>query len=361
MSRIRIQRISGDKGFFGASVCEDDLVISMPSSFILDSEGSEDYLNLNDNVKKEILNYLRSLYLGKESLEENNARGDILGSQEGVSLIDSYMWIIEDFLKNGMPFRQQEILRLNGSGRIDWKRTIQKHIPFNKNGTLVYNGLITRSKVFCDDQIMRAYRECVSRSVRVLGWFYNLDDTIFEYNDLSSNEVQVCISVLLHALSTTFDDSYYLRLTHMINILSSKDRDAIDSDKFYGLDRYHYVFEKMVREVFGNKDPSDYYPHAYYIIDGVVKNQDPLRPDCIYQYDSGVVIMDAKYYTNKMPGADDIQKQITYGERLEAMKIEKKSIRNIFILPSQSGEILEYRGYAKTDWSKKPYSIVHVL
>ena len=196
----------------------------------------------------------------------------------------------------------------------------------------------------------------------------------------------------------TFDDVKKIRLSHMLKVLSGVDDSKQVSEIVYGVDKYHYIYERMVDAIFGNiTDIKQYNPNASWFIlceesKLEKKEASSLRPDTIridpyprtYLVDNTTktaYVLDAKYYrygtTGKMddlPETTSIQKQITYASHIEANikdtgKENITAIHNAFILPYNKNannlgrkENLEYIGFSKANWqSNNNENVVHAF
>jgi hypothetical protein len=160
---------------------------------------------------------------------------------------------------------------------------------------------------------------------------------------------------LAHGDGTFVVDSLLVRHHENIDeITLLKDSDRTN-EIVYGVDKYHYVYERMVDYVFSNiTDITKYNPNAkWYLKKNNMEATDAssLRPDTIRleqiadsaNNEKDAYILDAKFYRfgttgseSDLPTTTSIQKQITYGDNIICNLREKENIRNVynaFILP----------------------------
>lgn len=139
---------------------------------------------------------------------------------------------------------------------------------------------------------------------------------------------------------------------------------------------FEAVWEKMIDQVFGNVDKTDYFPRGRWHFEENDDDQDAekedwtsyshLTPDTIMKTEDGLFILDAKYYkygitgkTADLPATSSITKQIIYGEYAESQNSEMKGkIYNAFLIPydgktDSSINEMKYIGYAYDEWKKE--------
>ena len=313
-------------------------------------------------TRKDIVRLLATIqrFSGKqEGLTTNFLDGDV----HLTFPILSYQYIIKDFLANGY-YIERETQYIDGSrGKINWKRTVQKKQPAFNNGNLVYlDFVIKTNKVNTNNMLTRIHEYCVRESFEKLGWLYLTNETLPPKSKIRFNK-RMFTSVLNDALNSTFNEHKRLLFTSMLNIVNSRQEDIDSVDKeAYGVDRFEYIWEKMIDHVFGEDNKEKYFPHAtWHIINGNSVVSSALEPDTIMLYDDNVYILDAKYYKygvtrNPMhlPASSSIEKQIVYGEYVEAnQSVTGDKIYNAFVMPFDSGSVKEpYRfvSVGTADW-----------
>ncbi len=301
------------------------------------------------------------------SSDENQSRKDILrllstiqkfgGRREGsthksadgeldISFpILSYQYIIKDFLSNGYYVEQETQYKDDVRGKISWKRTVQRKQPVYNNGNLVYLNFIVKTNRNNDNNVLaQIHKYCVRESFEKLGWLYLSNEVLPPKANIRFNK-KLFISILNEALNNTFNTTKRMLFLSMINIINDKDESIDDLSSYaFGVNRFEYIWEKLIDYVFGEENKEQYFPHAtWHIINGRKTESSALEPDTIMLYEDKLYILDAKYYkfgvtgfAKDLPGSSSIQKQITYGKYIairDEFKYSQNSIYNAFIMP----------------------------
>lgn len=303
--------------------------ILVPQVFNLDLEEKD--------LKKNLILFLKSLAIAKtlnySDINKSKNNGDCWP-------IESYLWIIRDYLENGFFYNREKVFSKDRKGKIEWKRTLRT-IPFISDNNIIYNDIVTSRMSASNDIVAQIYKLCLKQSQNRIGWLFNYNFRVDVQQIRSTKEM---IYIINNELKSTFDDIKRLRFKHMLAILNLIDNDESISSVFtYTIDNYYYVFEVMVDKMFqgiDGKEKNKYNPEGYWKLNGQEERlASNLRPDTIYKSKDITVIIDAKMYqygathnVNDLPETTSIQKQITYGDFVYN-KVGEKNVRNVFILP----------------------------
>lgn len=362
VNNYKIKRVQNSNDPMGIELIDGLLTFKVPETF---REEEDESLN-----RKNLLLFVQSL-----NLSETRQRPEIsTSSEEGRSWpIDSYLWIIRDYLENGYYYNRDKKYSKNSKGKIEWKKTM-KQMPIVSNGNVIYDKLITSVTLPSNDLIAQIYRLCLRISQDRIGWVFGYSIYVDENTTKSLEELK---HTLTNELMSTFDDVKRLRFRHMMNILNSiEEKDISNTQLSYLIQNYYYVFETMVDELLkgvGNEEWKKYNPKGNWImLNNHHKEARPLEPDTIVKHFNHTYIVDAKMYKfgftgnlDDLPGSDSIQKQLTYGDH--AKDILGDSVRNVFVIPynkkdyvfnehnsqSTENENLIYVGFAEGDWRHK--------
>ena len=356
---VKIVPIDKSNGFVGIKIDEGIVKVFVPRVFRED----EDW-------KKDIRLFLKSIEIAKTKNTENINKGS--NNTDNAWPIDSYLWLINDYLENGFYYNREKKISRSNSGKIEWKRTLQQ-VPIYSDGNIIYDQLITSKMTPANDMITHIYKLCLRQSIDKIGWLFNYNFHIQIDQIVSIKEM---IMRVRKELNETFDDIKRIRFNHMLNILTTTEGDNMLSSHYsYGITNYYYVFETMVDMLFDGitgDEKKKYDPNGYWQLNG--QNRflaSRLRPDTILKRNDKTYILDAKMYQygathdrSKLPETQSLQKQITYGDFV-SNNLRDKNIRNAFILPynkclksfiNDPGAIkyndsnLVYFGYAYVDW-----------
>lgn len=337
------------------------------------------------NYKRDLLLFLKSISLAKTLEKEKLDKGS--NNLDSVWPINSYLWIIKDYLENGFYYNREKVYSNSYSGKIEWKKTM-KQIPIYSDGNIIYDKLVTSKMAASNDLIAQIYKLCLKQSIEKIGWVYNYNLKVDVQQIVSTSEM---VATVRKEINNTFDDIKRMRFNHMLKILKTTEGNKVASNEYtYGIENYYYVFETMVDKLFDGIKESEkkkYNPNGYWQLN----NQKPglassLRPDTILKRNGATYILDAKMYqygvtkdVRDLPETQSIQKQITYGDYAYHQLNENK-VRNAFILPynkklkcfvedtntlKYNDGNLAYFGQAYTDWrnieDQKDYEKVYAF
>lgn len=368
-NNVKIKPVINANDFIGISIIDNQITLKTPLCFRIEND--------DKLLKKNIILFLKSLSIATKQFEHIKQNDNLIGE---IWPIDSYLWLIKDFVDNGFYYKREKTYSING-GKIDWRKTLKK-TPIYSNGNIIYKDIITSRMTPTNDEISEIYKFCLSKSIDRIGWLFSYT---FNIQIQQYKSIKEMIILVRKELSNTFDDIKRQRFEHMLATLSNINSTGISSkNSTYGIKNYYYVFEKMVNSFFNGideKELSKYNPvGTWHLINCEKQSSSELRPDTIVhktrdgkQY---TYILDAKMYKygglehldkkiDGLPNTSSIQKQITYGD--EVKKIEKY-VRNAFILPYNKEldrfkygndaimldkqRNLAYTGFATSSWRK---------
>lgn len=370
----KINPVTKSNDFVGIRIEDGEINIYVPQVFRKES-----------NYKRDLLLFLKSISLAKTLEKEKLDKGS--NTLDSVWPINSYLWIIKDYLENGFYYNREKVFSNSYSGKIEWKKTM-KQIPIYSDGNIIYDKLVTSKMAASNDMIAQIYKLCLKQSIEKIGWVYNYNLKVDVQQIVSTSEM---VATVRKEINNTFDDIKRMRFNHMLKILKTTEGNKVVSNEYtYGIENYYYVFETMVDKLFDGIKESEkkkYKPNGYWQLN----NQKPglassLRPDTILKKDGATYILDAKMYqygvtqdVRDLPETQSIQKQITYGDYAYHQLNENK-VRNAFILPynkklkcfvedtntlKYNDGNLAYFGQAYTDWrnieDQKDYEKVYAF
>lgn len=362
-----------DDSFIGLKIIGNNIHFHYPESYRFDESSS--------TVRHDIIDLLRTISIAKTSSEKisqvNNKR-----NQGGDFALMSYLWVIKDYLANGFYVNREKIYKVNESGRVDWKRTMQSQ-PIVSRGSIIYPNITVSVKNNVDNILVEIHKYCVKKSLDFIGWLFNLNSKAIETKPFNPTVKKLYIATLQKELDRTFDDDKRIRLRHLYNVIEGLDARENDKEFVYGVDTYYYIFERMIDSIFGNiKDLKGFNPKAEWKLVRSEKpiESSPLRPDTIIVKGSTVYILDSKFYrfgytgdaVHDLPEITSIQKQITYGDFIKknVTKIKVEQIYNAFLIPFdkerevfRSDDNIQYVGYAKSSWkdNDKSHELIHTF
>lgn len=289
--------------------------------------------------------------------------------------IYSYIFIIQDYLKNGYYNEREIIYKKQNHGKINWGRTIKQEQAIIQNNGAIYLTMQAKTHQYSDEYLMtQISQHCVYESFVKMGWFYGLS---LPTKPNSKFNKTLFIATLQDKLSKTNKDFDKQLFQSMLNILNTMDEYQNHNHYFtFGTRRFEKVWEYLVDKAFGTEfgeQKAKYFPKATWHLNNFNRNTNSLYPDTIGINDNMIYIIDAKYYrygiTNNikhLPEISSIAKQITYAQYIEN-QFDFKNIYNVFILPfnakkSQSS-IYFHIGCAIADWAsnKNDYKYIDTI
>lgn len=385
-----------NNAFVGVRISNDSIEFHYPESYNL--AGIDGVSTIKDikSFRRDMIDILHTISLAKTRSSSIQKTANGISSSKNFAFM-SYLWIIRDYITNGFYRNTEKLYKSKAKGKVNWKRTLNTQ-PIISNGNVIYNNLVVETNNECDTIITDAHKLCVFDSIRKVGWLFAISEKAFYVPSPTNSLLKKYINTIKGEMKKTFDDAKKIRLSNMLKVLSGIDDSKKVAEIVYGVDKYHYIYERMVDAIFGNIiNIKDYNPNAsWYIMRDEAalekKEASALRPDTIridpyprtYLIDDKTktaYVLDAKYYrygtTGKMedlPETTSIQKQVTYAEHIEENIKNKgkeniKAIRNAFILPYNKynnslgrNENLEYIGYSRANWqSDSDDSVVHAF
>lgn len=365
-----ISNVEEDR-FVGLKMDHNDIKIFFPLGYHFEK--------LDDAViRREILSLFSILQ--KFCKQKNSEKASYDNQNQNLNFpIFSYQYLIMNYLKNGYYIEKEITYENTTTGKVNWKKTIQKNKAYIANNSAVYlNFMVRKNTANTNALLVQIHKFCVYESFLKLGWLYT------EYEPLKPNIIfnkSLFLNILKTTLHQTFNDEKKKLLCSMINIINHVKESSVDAKQFsFGTSSFEYAWENMIDYVFGVDDKKKYFPKTEWRLLHPIKTvpSSLLKPDTIIKIDNKIYIIDAKYYKygitrneDHLPASSSIQKQITYGEYLENKKSEKKTNRNTpydniynaFIMPFKSENKLKYEffGIATADWKNDINSHEKVL
>ena len=365
-----------DNSFVGIKIVGNHIHFYYPESYHFDKDNYE---------RDDFLDLLKTISIAKSRSKTHTNAFNSRVNESDYALL-SYIWIIEDFIKNGFSTNTEKVLKANQRGKINWKKTLQQQ-PIISGSNIIYTNLYAELKSPRDTIISEAYRYCVRKSAAMIGWIYGISSASIEIVPNAEKKTQRYLNAIKCELDSIFDDEKRSRLTNMENVLIGLDEVSDDNSIVYGADSYHYIFERMINAIFGTEPVDEYYPKYLWHLDFSPDKEKGLsgptiRPDTIMKSDNNnIIIIDSKFYrygcldlaqTKGLPEASSIVKQITYGSHVQAER-QNNSVYNAFILPydskSPNGNLIKeedkklvYIGYVCSNQDQdKTYGRIHTF
>lgn len=381
ISNITYHKSSGkdDDSFVGLKIKGNEIHFYYPEAYHFEEDSKD--------LRNDIIAILSTIKIAKTQSKEKD---ELYTNRDNVSdfALDSYLWIIYDYMRNGYYVNREKEYKLNQKGKINWKRTLDTNPIISKSNNVIYNNVVVETPTNVDNIIVEIHKYCLKKSIDSIGWLFNLNSNFINVMAFNDTKKNYYLSALRKELNHTFDDDKKRRLIQFENVLKGLNAKLDNKDLVYGVDTYYYIYERMIDRVFGNEDVSKFYPKGeWYILksDGAFEKKDSsdLRPDTILIHDyngqKNAYILDSKFYRygitdieSDLPSTSSIQKQVAYGDFVKTnKKNEFDNIYNAFLIPFdkkydnrfKTDENLVYIGFSKTNISNKnnSHEFVHTF
>lgn len=352
-------------------IIADDTVINCYPKYIPNKD------NIEDDFKQviKVIKKYRSLY--DEVDFQNDEIEDI-----SFNLLSMMIFFLEDYYENGIYRNIRNIMEVNGSGEIDWNRTINCTDPIITGNRPYYVEMHTKYKINDMYDYFRLLHEYIitkcSKRLEDAGLLDLFDLTPAELSDKSQDdfgELDIILENLEKELRVEFNTHKQKLLRSMHTYL--KEENSFSNENYltvYGTSTYHVIWEEMCKKVFRDKLDKplsdiidgetsktrliDIIDKPIWYYEDVYPNEadGTFIPDIVTFWKNHFIILDAKYYNlkfsqNKLsgqPGLESITKQYLYelAFRDFIKKHEFKGVKNAFLFPAYGGEI-ENKGHVE--------------
>jgi len=333
--------------FVGLLMLENKSYVFLPRS--TKSDNQKQQLAIASNMLKAVDKYGRE----SETSVDINDEGDGRKNLNQLSLISS---LLDDFRQNGIYTRRREVRKIN-QGKTDWKRTVNRVIPFpSRSGAPVYIDTYgIKRQYFNNCEIALIHASVIHQLDTRFSWIVTgrLQPVAPELRDYTppSGNVEYQISKLKNELAQIYSDRDIRLLKLLIRYLEATNGTET-SDFIAGLEKFHFCWEHMLGKVLKyTVDLNKKLPAPAYIDRNrqvLVANEKGMRTDIILhnQKENRYTVADAKYYaatgTGDAPGWGDIVKQLFYEKALQ--KVDgSATIKNAFIFPGTDGNLYQAR------------------
>lgn len=355
-SFISDQSTNSSDTFVGIRCDNGKLKIYLPVGFNIDD---------NDSIlRKDLLFLLNAIkYTTDRKTSDNIEAISIQSYNNQFFPISSFLYVISDFLKRGYYKEREVIYSKNKRGKIHWGKTIKNVKPFINANEAFYLNFIVRKNPLSENELITLIHEyCVYESFIKIGWLYT--SNLPKKPRIKFNK-SLFLSVINNKYSNSFVEDNKTLFSHLMKIVKSCGGELETRNFIFGTDRFEYVWETLIDDVFGIKNKADYFPNTKWNLIDIKStyNNSSLEPDTIMILNNKIYILDAKYYkfgmtrrSQDLPGSTSINKQITYGEYISQLKPDtEQNIYNAFLLPFSKkdwncSDPFKYIGEALSDW-----------
>lgn len=221
---------------------DDDVLISLPLNYKLDSNNMQEVTDASINVMKTINKHTttsKEFYISKEGNKTVKA------SYPFTAFFEIYNY----YSKYGLHFSYNQVTSIKPTKKINWKKTIKETNFYVSNGNLVFYPFYYDQNYKTDTFLTMCMINAINSTIKKFGLLIGLSDTGVptpEYN-FDSNYV---VPKLREIQESVFDDIENSLISNLIDFYNEKD---ISKNEFYYKHfAYYDVWEKMVHHYLDN-------------------------------------------------------------------------------------------------------------
>lgn len=270
---------------------------------------------------------------------------DTEGQSVGSNLLSVIKELLDDYRLNGSYIRSFKSRVIN-SGKTDWKRTLNRVIPFpDDKGRPVYTklqGRKTEYAAWCE--VAKIHHAVIAKLDRMFGWWITgrrggrVASDLTEDSGLLANQYY-CTRILDKELQDCYADRSIRLIKNLMSWFKAESSDA-KGTLTIGLREFHHAWESMLNQVLDHTSPlnKEMPEPVYFNMDGgfLPSANKKMRTDTILEKGRQLVVVDAKYYgadgMKALPGWGDMVKQFFYAKGLQLIRSDFK-VSNAFVFP----------------------------
>jgi hypothetical protein len=302
-------------------------------------------------------------YCRSKTREDNSGQEDSGGSW--LSIIKS---IADDFIEYGIYSDRHRIQGRN-SGKANWARTIMRETPLiGHTGNIVYPNIYTSRTQDNHDNFLAQMQVTMLKEIEVdHGWWLSgLSKELSKLRGFQPLKIDRQLWPLkLKALLPNLFSNRAIRLTkYFIKYLEQESHNS-KNPFLFGLDDFHNVWEKMLRDVLENSEAgwnAKLPKPVFYIGDTKIQKPSGMEMDIVVRQGSNLVIVDAKYYdattVATSPSWPDISKQLMYEIALKDLQSNGNftgEIHSCFVFPDFLESSVENFTDIKMEYTKSKF------
>lgn len=304
-----------------------------------------------EDIRDDILKLIEVISTFNDSKDRLLAMDQFAAPQSVNFPVNAYMNIIRYFLEQNDYYKEREQVRKTADrGKIDFPASLRKNVKFfQEDGSPFFDRYTVKgSSPNEKNLITQIHKYCVFEAFNTLGWLFTPHLPPDPHITL---EPERFLFALKKKLAVTHNDKDKLLFQAMIQMLEYLDSENDNKQYYFGTDRFEYVWEKLIDEVFGIRGKEEFFPRTKWKLKFTAsKDNHALEPDSIMLCDDKIYVLDAKYYRygvtgepKHLPESSSINKQITYGEYIDNCRELKDKygdlpIYNAFLIPFNRSE-----------------------
>lgn len=335
--RCHVDRNGTGDRFVGVRVDADRAAVCFPMGYRLPEREEE--------IRQDILRLLDILSAFDDARKGVVAADRPKAPQRVNFPVNAYLSLIRRFLEQGSYYAERETVRKRADrGRIDWGASLKRNVAFfQEDGSPFFDRYTVRGSLPNENALLtKVHRFCVYESFRTLGWLFT---SYMPPDPHMEKDTERFLYTLRKKAAATHNDNDKRLLEDMIAVVLYLDGERADRQRYFGTDRFEYVWERLIDEIFGVREKEDFFPRTKWRLKyGQERDNHALEPDSIMVCGGKVYVLDAKYYRygvtgdrGHLPESSAISKQITYGEYVRSCRGDVP-VYNAFLMPYDSSD-----------------------
>ncbi|WP_175575078.1 LlaJI family restriction endonuclease [Novacetimonas hansenii] len=286
--------------------------------------------------------------LAKYGQDTRDRQGFSSAEDGNVGLISTIQDLADDFRRYGI-FAERVRYATKNSGKANWPRTAARELVIvSANGNIVYPNIRTSRTSTAHESILARVQVAVLLEIaQHHGWWLDglqgREAELKAYNT-SPDFPRFLWSQKLRSLLPNLFAQRAIRLAYYLISYLDEDPRQNDGITLYGIDDFHSVWERMLREVlpgveggWNSRLPKPAFRQA---TNGHLQVQERgMQTDIIIRDGTTLKVLDAKYYDatflSNSPGWPDIVKQLFYHLALSSV-VGDKARTGSFVFPAQN-------------------------
>lgn len=282
--------------------------------------------------------------LARFGQDTTDRTGIAAGAEGQTGLLATILELAVDFAQHGI-FAERLRHATRNAGKPNWVRTVvREQALVGADGSVGYPTIRTsRSRDSHDSLLARVQATVMLEIAYCHGWW--LEGVRARMGELRGYDTPSMPRFMWpKRLRLLLPELYNARVVNLVNMLVSyleNDRDRVSGELYFGVENFHSVWEYMLRHTLVGVESgwNSRLPRpAYHRYDGHKEIQERgLQTDIIIRDESGLRIVDAKYYDatsiGNSPGVADIIKQFFYEIAVSSIA-KDESVSGCFVFPA---------------------------
>ena len=163
LEQVEFKSTTVSDGFVGLRYKKDKIHIYLPLGYNITH-------NNNMELRSDILLLLKSITLVKSYDNTKTDFGFDIGNKEEMPF-NSFLWIISDYLTNGLYQEIEKKYTQNGHGKINWKRTLSS-TPYYVDDNPIFINPYYETNTYKNNIITELNTYCVKVSYKYIGFLF---------------------------------------------------------------------------------------------------------------------------------------------------------------------------------------------